>query len=316
MNRHTIMALLRETFRQWREEDIVRLGASVAYYAVFSLIPLLLISAAIFSVVAGAEQTENRVSQTVNSLFGDEAANAAEDAVEAVNENGGFRSATTLISIITLALASTGMFRQLKSSLNVIWNVPPPTPSKVKNFLRDTAQSFLLALGLGLLLLFVMTGSAASLSALGSLRALKPDLNAVLLWQIGGVILMYFLTTVLFAIIYKYLPDAHIAWRDVWIGAVVTALLFTLGQFGLGLLLDPQRLNTIYGAASALMIVFIWVNVSAHLILIGAEFTQVYANMLGSRIQTAREHAESKTEQSAERSETPLLQSLEQPIEP
>lgn len=311
-----LAVVLRETVRQWREEDIIRLGASVAYYAVFSLIPILLLGAAILSVFYSPEQTENRIYRTVQAAFGDEAAAAIEDAIEAINQNGGFKSVTALVSAFSLVFASTGMFRQLKSSLNVIWNVPPPTPNKVRNFIRDTVQSFFLTLGLGILLLLAMVSNAVMLSVVGSLGTIMPDLTALRLWQIAGVAALFVVTTVIFAVIYKYLPDAHIAWRDVWIGAAATALLFTLGQYGLGLLLNPHRMNTIYGAASALMFVFIWVNISAHLILFGAEFTQVYANRLGSKIQTAEEYEATKTEHKAERkARTRLVRNWEQPIE-
>ncbi|MBI5667217.1 MAG: YihY/virulence factor BrkB family protein [Chloroflexi bacterium] len=316
MRLRKLAVVLRETVRQWREEDIIRLGASVAYYAVFSLIPLLLVGAAILSAFYSAEQTENRVFQTVKAAFGEEAAATVEDAVEAINQNGGFRSVTALVSVATLIFASTGMFRQLKSALNVIWEVPPPSPSKVKNFIRDTVQSFVLTLGLGILLLLAMVGNAVLLSAVGSLGTLKPDLTALRLWQIAGVLSLFAITTGIFTVIYKYLPDAHIAWRDVGVGAAVTALLFTVGQYGLGLLLDPRSMNSVYGAASALMFVFIWVNISAHLILFGAEFTQVYANKLGSKIQTAEEYNAAKTDREAEqRGKTRLVRNWEQPIE-
>jgi membrane protein len=188
------------------------------------------------------------------------------------------------MSTVILLFSATGVFRHLKDALNVIWSVPPKSKNKVKGFVRDSMVSLLFVMGLGLVLLLLLAVNVAFFSFIRSLGSAMPDLQSVHLWQLFGFALLFLVTIIGFAIVYKVLPDAEISWRDVWAGAVVTSLMFTIGQYVIGLLFSLSSIDTIYGAASALMIILIWVHVSAHILLFGAEFTQVYANKYGSKI--------------------------------
>jgi membrane protein len=289
-----IFHLFRETFRQWREEDITRLGAAIAYYAAFSLLPLLLVTTAIAGVLFGPERAEHDIVEGIHNLIGPQAAQTIRYAVESIGGNPGAQSLTTIFSVLAVLYGATGMFRHLKNALNIIWNVPPRTPSKVRGFIRDTVVSFGFVLGMGVLLLVVLIVNAALLSLVWSLDRAMPEVEHIRLWQAGAALLLFLATLFVFATIYRVLPDAHVRWRDVWVGAAITALLFSLGQLAIGAFLSSSSLDTIYGAASALMFILLWAYLTAHLILLGAEFTQVYANRYGSKIVPQQEHDREK----------------------
>jgi membrane protein len=277
--------LFYETFKQWRNEDVTRMGAALAYYAALALLPMMLLSTAALGALYGPEAAENQILQQVRQIIGPQASVVVQDAIHNVGSELGLNSLTAVVSTLLLLFSATGVFRHLKDSLNIIWGVKPKPQSKMRGFIQNSLISLAFVMGLGLGILILLLLNAALFTFVRSMNHLMPDLKSVQLWQAIGMLGLYSTTMLVFALVYKVLPDAHIAWGDVWSGAAVTAFLFTVGQLMIGFFFGfLSRLDTIYGAASALMIALIWVHLSAHILLFGAEFTQVYANMYGSKI--------------------------------
>lgn len=284
MKIHEFVELLQETFRQWRGENITRLGAALAYYAAFSFIPMLIVAVVIASVIFGNEQVESQVVRQIQEMVGTETAQSIRNALQTFHGKSTPSSVTTIFSVLALLYGATGMFRHLKSALNIIWNVPDAEKSKVRGFIYDTVLSFLLVIAFGLLLLIVLAANTVLFLVVRSLDELYPQFQYVRVMQGVGVVMLFLASASLFAVVYRYLPDAHVAWRDVWVGALMTALIFTGGQLIIATVMRQNTIETIYGAASLLIFILVWVHLSSHLVLLGAEFTQVYANRFGSKI--------------------------------
>jgi membrane protein len=281
--------LIRETFKQWREEDITRLGAALAYFAAFSVIPLLLLFAAVAGALLGENQVELEIVQRLREFIGPSTAETVQTVLQTIYADKGANGLTTIVSVIALLYGATGLFRHLKSSLNVVWNVSNSNENKIRGFVKDTVLSFIAALGMGLGLFLVLGLNTVLFTFVRSLNSLYPEMTLVTLWQVLGVGVLLGVATLVFGVIYKLLPDAQVTWHDVWVGASISALLLTASQFVLSVGLSSSSLETIYGAASMFMFILIWVYISAHIVLIGAEFTQVYANRAGSKIIAVKE---------------------------
>jgi membrane protein len=271
-------APLRETVNRWSEHKAARLGAALAYYSVFSLGPLIVIAIAIAGLVFGAEAVRGQVLATLNGLLGE----AGTQAIEAMLK-GADRpregAVTTVIGIGTLLFAAVGVVVQLKDALNTVWEVETTPGSGIWRFVRSYVLSLAAVLSLGFLLLISMLLTAA-LAAAG--KYVAPHLPEVAL-QIAGFAASFTVISLLFAAMFKWLPDTKIEWRDVWLGAVLTAALFEVGKLLIGLYIGKQGLESTYGAAASIIVVLIWVYYSAQLVLMGAEFTNVYAHRYGSR---------------------------------
>jgi membrane protein len=271
-------APLRETLNRWSEHKAARLGAALAYYSVFSLGPLIVIAIAIAGLVFGAEAVRGQVLATLNGLLGE----AGTQAIEAMLK-GADRpregAVTTVIGIGTLLFAAVGVVVQLKDALNTVWEVETTPGSGIWRFVRSYVLSLAAVLSLGFLLLISMLLTAA-LAAAG--KYVAPYLPEVAL-QIAGFAASFTVISLLFAAMFKWLPDTKIEWRDVWLGAVLTAALFEVGKFLIGLYIGKQGLESTYGAAASIIVVLLWVYYSAQLVLMGAEFTNVYAHRYGSR---------------------------------
>jgi membrane protein len=253
--------LIKETAREWEEDKAPRLGAALAFYSVLSLGPLLLIVVSIAGLAFGQEVPRALMLGEIRHLIGN-------DGAEAI---GGMLSRAhtptssligTLIGLVTLFISATGFFAQLQDALNTIWNVEP----KAK------------ILGTGLMLLMSLVVSAG-LTALSSYMS---NLLPLALMHIVNIALSFGLITLIFALTFKFLPDVAIAWQDVWIGAVITAGLFVIGKFFIGLYLGHSALMSIYGAAGSLMVILVWIYYSTQIFFFGAEFTQVYSRHIGS----------------------------------
>jgi membrane protein len=271
-------APLRETVNRWSEHKAARLGAALAYYSVFSLGPLIVIAIAIAGLVFGAEAVRGQVLATLNGLLGE----AGTQAIEAMLK-GADRpregAVTIVIGIGTLLFAAVGVVVQLKDALNTVWEVETTPGSGIWRFVRSYVLSLAAVLSLGFLLLISMLLTAA-LAAAG--KYVAPYLPEVAL-QIAGFAASFTVISLLFAAMFKWLPDTKIEWRDVWLGAVLTAALFEVGKFLIGLYIGKQGLESTYGAAASIIVVLLWVYYSAQLVLMGAEFTNVYARRYGSR---------------------------------
>lgn len=288
MNPKVIVQLLQETFKEWQEDKASRLAAALAYYTVFSLTPLLVLAIAIAGAIFGEEAARGEIVGQIEGLVGIEGAKVIQTAIENANQPD-ISSVASLISVAILLLSASGVFAQLQDALNTIWNVSTKPGRGIKNFVRKRLLSFSAVLGIGFLLMVSLIISAI-LSGLSTYaRGLIP--GADFLWQILDFALSLGIITLLFALIYKFLPDVKITWSDVWIGAFITAILFTIGKFGLGLYLGRGSFGSTYGAAGSLVIILAWVYYSAQILFFGAEFTQVYARRYGSKI-LPDQHAE------------------------
>lgn len=286
----TIFQLLREAFQEWQQDKASLLAAALAYYTVFSITPLLVIAIAIAGAVFGQEAARGEILAQINSLVGTQGAQAIETALANANQPQ-LSSAASIISIVILLIGASGVFAQLQEALNTVWNVQAKTNGGIWLFIRKRLLSFGMVLAIGFLLLVSLILSAM-LSGISKLEInILPGFTS--LWQLLNFAISFGFITLLFALIYKYLPDVKIRWKDVWIGAAITALLFTFGKFLIGLYLGRGSLGSAYGAAGSLIVFLAWVFYSAQILLFGAEFTQVYARKYGRRIRPDR-HAEIK----------------------
>jgi membrane protein len=272
------LTLFKETGREFSEDKVPRLGAALAYYTIFSIGPLLLIAVAMAGIFLGQEAARGQVSAELGKLFGSQMSKSLEQMIEAAAKP---KSGTiaTIVGVITLMLGAAGLFGQLKDALNTIWNVEPKKAGGIMGFIRERFLSMAMVLGIGFLLLVTLAFDAA-ISALGPWLERLVGGEAVM--HAISLALSFAVATVLFAAIFRILPDLKIAWRDVWLGAVFTSLLFVLGKWGLGLYLGKAAVGSAYGAAGSLVILLVWVYWSAQILFFGAEFTQVYARTLGS----------------------------------
>lgn len=272
----------KETISDWVDDKASRLAAALAYYALLSLAPLLVITMAVVGWFVGEDAARGRVAGELGAVVGGEAARG----IQAVAESAQSPAAgivSTVVGIVTLFVGASGVFGELQSSLNTVWEVAPKPGRGLVGELRDRFLSFTMVLGVAFLLLVSLVVSSA-LSAAGSFMAgALPGGEAV--WQVINFALSLAVVTGLFALIYKVVPDAKIQWRDVWLGAFVTAVLFTLGKLLLGLYLGKAAVGSSYGAAGSIIALVVWVYYAAQILLIGAEFTQAQARRRGRAIE-------------------------------
>lgn len=277
----TWWTLLKEAFEKWSTDKAPRLGAALSYYTVFSLVPLLVLTISIAGLVFGTEAAQQAIMTQIESLVGPQSAAAIKQMLEIAQKpsSGMFAS---IIAVATLLLGASGVFAQLQDALNTIWGVEPKTGRGLWGTIKDRFFSFMAVLGTGFLLLVSLVLSAA-LAAIGKLfQGWLPRHEALL--HLANSAMSFGVITLLFAMMFKLLPDAKITWRDVWIGAGLTSLLFTIGKFLIGMYLGKAEVGSAYGAAGSLVILLVWVYYSGQILLYGAEFTAVYANRYGSRI--------------------------------
>lgn len=285
-----ILDLAKQTFKEWGEDKASRLGASLAYYTIFSIGPLLLITIAIASFIFSNAQQQ--IVGTISGIVGSAGGEVITQTIENANKGGANIVATT-IGIITLLLGASGVFGQLKDALNTIWEVEPKPGQGILATIKQRFFSFTMVLGTGFLLLVSLVVNAA-VSAVGTyMNSILP--GGQLIGQILSIVLTFAIVTFMFALLFRFLPDVKIAWTDVWVGAGITAILFGLGQLALSFYLSLSNVGSSFGATGALVVVLVWIYYSAQILLLGAEFTQVYTNKYGSRVRPA-ENAEFVTE--------------------
>ena len=262
---------------QWVAHKDARLGAALAYYSVFSLGPLIVIAIAVAGLLLGEEAVRGEVAGGLKGLLGETGAQAIEAMLAAASRpNEGVLA--TAIGIATLVFAAVGVVVQLKDALNSVWEVEPPPGKGIWGFARTYVLSLAGVLSLGFLLLVSMLMTTA-LSAVG--KHISPYLPESAL-QIAGTVASFAVISVLFAMMFKWLPDAKVRWRDVWIGAVATAALFEVGKLLIGLYIGKQGLELTWGAAASVVVVLIWIYYTSQIVLLGAEFTNAYAKARGS----------------------------------
>ena len=288
---NAVWALLKETFSAWLDDRAPRLGAALAYYTVFSLAPLLIIVIAIAGLAFGEAAAQGQIVEQIQGIVGPDGARTLQTMIgNARSRASGILAAA--ISIVMLVLTASGLVAELKDSLNTIWDVTPAPGRGVMRILRDYVLSLAIVLGIGFLLLVSLVLSAG-LAAIGKFFAnlLPGTIYTVYALQAMNLILSLGVISLLFASIFKFLPDAKIAWNDVWIGAAVTSLLFTIGEFLVGLYLGKTSVGSPYGAAGSLVVLLVWVYYSAQILFFGAEFTHVFAKRYGARSGTGLANA-------------------------
>jgi len=276
----TATTLAKETVTRWTEDKASALAAALAYYALFSLAPLVLIAVAVAGLVFGHQAAEGQLYTQLAGLIGDPGAKAVQSIVANMHQQGGGVVAT-IVGIATLLFGASGVFVQLQDSMNTIWKARPPTTNGIVEFLRVRMVSFSMVLGIGFLLLVSLVLSAF-LAAVGDYLGMFVPGGAAVGQALNATVSLV-VVTALFAMIYKMLPDTPVAWRDVWVGALLTSFLFTLGKFAIGYYLGKASVASSYGAAGSVVILLLWVYYSSLILYFGAEFTHVYSMRHGSR---------------------------------
>ncbi|MFL5512677.1 MAG: YihY/virulence factor BrkB family protein [Gemmatimonadales bacterium] len=269
-----------------------RLGASLAYYTLFALAPILVVAIAIGGLAFGPEAVRGEIVGQIQGLIGREGAEAVQAMLEGASRPGS-SIAATVVGIITFFLGATGAFLELQTALNAIWHVEPKSDGSYWRVLvMQRVISFGLVVAMGFLLLTSLLVSAALAAIHRYMGNAFPGM--VVLWEALNVIVSLTVITLLFALIYKVLPDVKLSWRDVWVGGLVTAGLFSIGRLVIGLYLGTASVASTYGAAGSVIVILVWVYYSAQIILLGAEFTRAYVEEFGRR-PPAEEYAEKKT---------------------
>ena len=279
-----VFTLLKQTFNEWLQDKAPQLGAALAYYTVFSLAPLILILLAIVGVIfrddpAGAW---DKITQQMGYFLDPSALQVVQGIAQKASQPG----KSTIATIIGIALAlfgATGVFGQLQDALNTIWGVKAKPAQGIFGFLRARFLSFAMVAGICFLLLVSLAIEALLKGFSHYVQSMLPGGIVV---AVGVYLIFDFAVVVLlFAMIFKFLPDVRIQWRDVWIGAVITAILFLIGKWLLGLYLGSGAAGSAYGAASSLITLLLWIYYSSQILLFGAEFTQVYAQRAGRELE-------------------------------
>ncbi len=281
MNFAELKSFLQQIVKEWGEDKASRLAASMAYYTVFSIPPLIIFVLSIAGKVF--ENANTQLERQLSALLGSRAAESVALIIENANQPGSNDSRWALIiGIVTLILGASGVFAQLQDALNTIWDVQPDPDRGIMGTIKARLFSYSLVLGVAFLLLVSLILSAGLSQLTDILTGGGEDL--AILGQALNLIISFVVITGLFALMFKYIPDVIIQWRDVWRGALMTALMFTIGKFAIGLYLGQSTIADNYGAAGALIILLLWVNYSSQILFFGAEFTQVYANRYGSKV--------------------------------
>lgn len=292
-----LVKILNRTYQEWKEDRASRLAASLAYYTIFSLAPMLVIVIAVAGLIWQREIVEARVMVQIQSLVGIEGARFVGDLIKSAN-NPAEGIIATIIGIVTLLFGALGVFNELHNALNIIWEGKDEKPESflqaVKKAIVDRFLSFSMVLGIGFLLLVSLVISAA-LSATQELLGNRFPISEFFL-QFLNLIISIGVITVLFAMIFKYLPDIEIPWRHIWFGAFVTAIVFSLGKLLIGLYLGNSAIASSFGAAGSLVLLLLWVYYSAQILFFGAEFTQVYANTYDPSVLPEKEGTVSQSE--------------------
>lgn len=281
--RKKIIYLIKETFKEFNEDNAIYYSASLSYYTIFSLPPIIIIIVSIAGSIFGKDVVSKEIYDQISHLLGQEGVNQVKEMVEGA-QKARSSSFAKIIGILTLLFASTGVFIAIQSSLNVIWEVKAKPKSNIIKLIKDRILSFAMIVSISFLLLVSLIVHAFLVAIINLFNESFGEVTIIIIQGLNFIIPLG-VVTLLFAMIFKYLPDAKINWRDVWRGAFVTALLFTAGKFLIGLYLGNSTIGSAYGAAGTVILILLWVFYSSILLFLGAEFTQVYAKSYGKRIE-------------------------------
>jgi membrane protein len=281
MTRQDWWTLLKETGSGWIADKVPRLAAALAFYTILSVAPLLVVALSIAGMVFGRQAVEGQMVEQMRGLVGEEGGKVIQSMIASASGPGS--GVAMVIGVFMLLLGASGVFAELQDALNTIWKAPPRQGSGWLAMIRDRLFSVAMVFGVAFLLLVTLVVSTV-LSALTRFAGLE---GIGIVGQIADFLVSVLIITLLFAMMYKILPDVKIAWGDVWVGAIVTAFLFTVGKLLIGLYLGHASVGSAYGAAGSLVVFVVWVYYSGQILFLGAEFTKAYANRFGSRNQSA-----------------------------
>ncbi|ALW86908.1 ribonuclease BN [Hymenobacter sedentarius] len=278
-----IWEVFKQTGAGFSHDKVPKLSAALAYYAIFSLGPMLMVIIFTSELLWQQQAVEGKLFGQIQALVGAKAALQVQDIIRSAAFDGN-NKLNALIGFVTLTIAATGLFTEMQDSINTIWQLKIKPNAGWRQVLQSRATSFLLIVSLGFLLIvsLIITGLVEGL--MGRLKEIFPDTTVILVY-VANLLLTLLITSALFAIIYKVLPDAIIRWKDVAVGAVFTALLFMLGKFGITLYLKNSNVGTAYGTAGSLVVLLLWIYYSTIILYFGAEFTKCYVIKYGTEIQ-------------------------------
>ncbi|HSO40217.1 MAG TPA: YihY/virulence factor BrkB family protein [Labilithrix sp.] len=298
-----VLGLLKQTVNEWLDDRGFTRSASLSYYTIFSIAPLLLIAVAVAGFVFGKDAVSGQLRQELQGIVGDEGATAIQEMMKSASKPGRGIIAS-ILGFAMLIIGATGAFVELQDTLNDMWGVDKNKTSGIIGFLRARVLSLAMVVVIAFLLLVSLVVSTA-LSALGSYSASAlPGWELAL--QIGNLVFSFVVITVLFAAMYKVLPNVKIAWRDVWLGAAFTSVLFSVGKLLIGLYLGKTSASSSYGAAGSFAVLLLWINFSSMILFFGAEFTQVFARSRGRGVPRSSDHAGASTHAHASGKHTAL----------
>ncbi|MBV8729933.1 MAG: YihY/virulence factor BrkB family protein [Acidobacteriia bacterium] len=288
MTAKSVWNLAKQTASNWSDLNAPHLGAALSFYTMFSMAPLLVISISIAGLVFGREAAQGQILWQIQNLVGPDGAKT----IQTILQNTSSTSSgvvATVIGLVVLLFGASGVFGELRDSLNAVWGVKTPI-SGIAGFIRYRFFSFTLVLGIGFVLLVSLLLSAALAAAGKYFGSFLPVPEFVL--QALNLLLSFLGITILFALLYKIVPDFPIAWSDVWIGAAVTSLLFSIGKLLIGLYLGKASVGSAYGAAGSLVILMVWIYYSSQIFFLGAEFTRIFSERHGSHSSASTTGAE------------------------
>jgi len=276
-----LIRLLKDAFAGWQRNNASLMAAGLSYYTVFSMAPMLMLAIAVVGIVLGDQAAEGEIVRQLSGLMGDDLAHTVEGLVNNARTAGVGKA--TGLSVLLLLYGASGMFGQLQRALNMIWDVRKPPPGGLfSRFLKNRLIIFGMTLGVGALLLLSFIVNAG-LGALENTLGHLPLMQQAGLWRALSLAVQFGVIALFTAFIFKFLPQTRIAWKDVWIGATVTSGLLCVGVYVIALYFRFSNFMSIYGVASSVIVLFIWVNLSAQIFFYGAEFTRTYAKAYGSR---------------------------------
>lgn len=281
----TYWKIIATSFNAFMDDRGLKLSGALAYFSIFSMAPLLMIIIFIMGSLYGAGDFQGKIFNELNGLVGNDAAMQIQDSIKRISlaEKTNFALVT---GIVTLFIGATGVFIEIQDSINMIWRVKAKPQKGWLQVLKNRFLSFSLIISLGFLLLISLIVNGIVVAMMDQLKVYFPDITVILL-NIINLLITFLIITILFAIIFKFLPDAEIAWKDVRKGAIFTALLFMLGRYLIGIYISFSEPGTAFGAAGSIIVVLVWVYYTAAILYFGAEFTQVYAEACGGKIRPA-----------------------------
>jgi membrane protein len=274
--------LLKKTYQEFDDDNAIKLSASLSYYTIFSLPPLLIIIMSIFSIFFGREAVTGKFFGQINEMVGNEAAFQIQETIKNI-EMSDSNAFAAVFGGILLLIGASGVFAEIQSSINYIWGLKAKPDKGLVKFIKNRMMSFSMIASVGFLLLVSLMVNTVMDIINARLLVYFPD-STIYLFYVLNILILFATTTMLFSIIFKTLPDGDIAWKDALIGSSFTSFFFMFGKFAIGFYLGSSTVATVYGAAGSVIIILIWVYYSAIILYFGAEFTKVYANAHGNKI--------------------------------